>query len=249
MTWLARVVAVDVPHHVTQTRNRRQFIVSSNVTQRVDLDLLHWGPRFTPWLPYAAPTSAPVSQLKSPCGFRKHFRERHGEWQRSDVASEHKVPPSYSRTDDCVRSLNGRRDDVVFAWPRETILRRTSHSTHEAQRHGERSTTWTDSKVFLATAQRRRSRSFTRALNETFGLACLIVRGFRMTPGWGCRMLGRARQAGQVVATIFHCGEAEARRNHNLDRLQGFLFGYRSRSAEQILHPRVKRRCEPACIF
>jgi hypothetical protein len=37
---LARVIAVDVPHHVTQRGNARQFILNSDADRRVYLDLL-----------------------------------------------------------------------------------------------------------------------------------------------------------------------------------------------------------------
>ena len=40
MARLARVVAVDVPHHVTQRGNRREYILSSNAERMVYLDLL-----------------------------------------------------------------------------------------------------------------------------------------------------------------------------------------------------------------
>ncbi len=37
----------------------------------------------------------------------------HGNMKRVEASSlnKHKVPPSYSRADDCARSLNGRQDD------------------------------------------------------------------------------------------------------------------------------------------
>ena len=40
MARLARVVAVDVPHHVTQRGNRREYILSSDAERMVYLDLL-----------------------------------------------------------------------------------------------------------------------------------------------------------------------------------------------------------------
>jgi REP element-mobilizing transposase RayT len=40
MARLARVVAVDVPHHVTQRGNARQFILASDAERMVYLDLL-----------------------------------------------------------------------------------------------------------------------------------------------------------------------------------------------------------------
>jgi len=40
MTRLARVVAVGVPHHVTQRGNARQFILGGDVDRKVYLDLL-----------------------------------------------------------------------------------------------------------------------------------------------------------------------------------------------------------------
>jgi REP-associated tyrosine transposase len=40
MARLARVVAVDVPHHVTQRANARQFILNSNGERMVYMDLL-----------------------------------------------------------------------------------------------------------------------------------------------------------------------------------------------------------------
>ena len=38
MARLARVVAVDVPHHVTQRGNARQFILSSDAEKMVYMD-------------------------------------------------------------------------------------------------------------------------------------------------------------------------------------------------------------------
>ena len=40
MTRFPRVVAVDVPHHVTQRGNARQFILNADAGRRVYLDLL-----------------------------------------------------------------------------------------------------------------------------------------------------------------------------------------------------------------
>jgi len=40
MARLARVVAVDVPHHVTQRGNQREYILSSDAERMVYLDLL-----------------------------------------------------------------------------------------------------------------------------------------------------------------------------------------------------------------
>jgi hypothetical protein len=40
MARLARVVAVDVPHHVTQRANARQFILNSGPERMVYMDLL-----------------------------------------------------------------------------------------------------------------------------------------------------------------------------------------------------------------
>jgi putative transposase len=40
MTRLVRVVAVGVPHHVTQRGNARQFILGGDVDRKVYLDLL-----------------------------------------------------------------------------------------------------------------------------------------------------------------------------------------------------------------
>ena len=40
MTRLARVVAVDVAHHVTQRGNRREYILSTDAERMVYLDLL-----------------------------------------------------------------------------------------------------------------------------------------------------------------------------------------------------------------
>lgn len=40
MTRLARVVAVGVPHHVTQRGNARQFILNTDADRKVYLDLL-----------------------------------------------------------------------------------------------------------------------------------------------------------------------------------------------------------------
>lgn len=40
MTRLARVVAVGVPHHVTQRGNARRFILDADADRRVYLDLL-----------------------------------------------------------------------------------------------------------------------------------------------------------------------------------------------------------------
>jgi REP element-mobilizing transposase RayT len=40
MTRLARVVAVGVPHHVTQRGNARQFILGADADRKVYLDLL-----------------------------------------------------------------------------------------------------------------------------------------------------------------------------------------------------------------
>jgi putative transposase len=40
MARLARVVAVDVPHHVTQRGNARQFILATDAERIVYLDLL-----------------------------------------------------------------------------------------------------------------------------------------------------------------------------------------------------------------
>ena len=40
MTRLARVVAVGVPHHVTQRGNARQFILDGDADRRVYLDLV-----------------------------------------------------------------------------------------------------------------------------------------------------------------------------------------------------------------
>ena len=40
MTRLARVVAVGVPHHVTQRGNARQFILGGDADRRVYLDLV-----------------------------------------------------------------------------------------------------------------------------------------------------------------------------------------------------------------
>ena len=43
MARLARVVAVDVPHHVMQRANARQFILSSDAEKMVYMDLLRSG--------------------------------------------------------------------------------------------------------------------------------------------------------------------------------------------------------------
>ncbi len=40
MTRLARVLAVGVPHHVTQRRNARSFILDGGADRRVYLDLM-----------------------------------------------------------------------------------------------------------------------------------------------------------------------------------------------------------------
>jgi putative transposase len=40
MARLARVVAVDVPHHVTQRGNARRFMLECDADRRVYLDLL-----------------------------------------------------------------------------------------------------------------------------------------------------------------------------------------------------------------
>jgi putative transposase len=41
MARLARVVAADVPHHVTQRGNARRFLLSCDADRKVYLDLLH----------------------------------------------------------------------------------------------------------------------------------------------------------------------------------------------------------------
>jgi putative transposase len=40
MTRLARVVAVGVPHHITQRGNARQFILNTDADRKIYLDLL-----------------------------------------------------------------------------------------------------------------------------------------------------------------------------------------------------------------
>jgi hypothetical protein len=49
MARLARVVAVDVPHHVTQRANARQFILNSNGERMVYMDLLRQAVQLGGW--------------------------------------------------------------------------------------------------------------------------------------------------------------------------------------------------------
>src|SRR5712692_6589491 len=49
MARLARIVVVNVPHHVTQRGNARQFLLASDGERLVYLDLLRGSLQLTPW--------------------------------------------------------------------------------------------------------------------------------------------------------------------------------------------------------